>query len=89
MKALPWILAGVAVGVCVILLLKVTEPDTESTTLETESATPEAGSGTAETESVTTKTKSAESAAGPDGVETAAPKKYGWGTKTLVGGKAG
>jgi len=32
MKALPWILAGVAIGVCVTLLLKVTEPETEAAT---------------------------------------------------------
>ena len=38
MKALPWILAGVAVGVCVTLLLKDAELETESATPGTEPA---------------------------------------------------
>jgi uncharacterized protein YjbJ (UPF0337 family) len=58
MKALPWIVVGVAVGLGVILLLRLDEPKTESAT----------GSDAVE-------------------VESAARKSYGWGTKTLVGGK--
>jgi hypothetical protein len=61
MKALPWIVAGVAVGVCVTLLLRFTEPE----------AKPEM-----------------ESATGSDMVDSVARKTYGWGTKTLVGGRA-
>lgn len=62
MKALPWILAGVAVGVCVTVFLRLTEREMEP---ETESAT------------------------GSDAVERVAPKRYGWGTKTLIGGRGG
>ena len=58
MKALPWIVAGFALGLSVILLLRLTEPETEYAT-------------------------------GPDGVESVARKTYGWGTKTLIGGKVG
>jgi uncharacterized protein YjbJ (UPF0337 family) len=58
MKALPWIVAGVGIGVGVTLLLRLTGPE-------------------------------AESATGYDGVEKAARKTYGWGTKTRIGGKAG
>ena len=58
MKALPWIVVGVAVGLGVTLLLRFNEPKTESAT----------GSDAVE-------------------VESAARKTYGWGTKTLVGGK--
>jgi uncharacterized protein YjbJ (UPF0337 family) len=57
MKALPWIVAGVAVGLGVILLLRRDEPETKSAT-------------------------------GSDAVEDEARKTYGWGAKTLVGGKA-
>jgi uncharacterized protein YjbJ (UPF0337 family) len=57
MKALPWIVVGVAVGLGVTLLLRLDEPETESAT-------------------------------GSDAVESVARKTYGWGTKTLVGGKA-
>ena len=57
MKALPWIVAGVAVGLGVTLLLRLDEPETESAT-------------------------------GSDAVESVARKTYGWGAKTLVGGKA-
>jgi uncharacterized protein YjbJ (UPF0337 family) len=57
MKALPWIVAGVAVGLGVTLLLRLDEPETESAT-------------------------------GFDAVESVARKTYGWGAKTLVGGKA-
>ena len=57
MRALPWIVVGVAVGLAVTLLLRLEKPGTESAT-------------------------------GSDAVESMARKTYGWGTKTLVGGKA-
>lgn len=58
MKALPWIVAGVTIGVIVTLLLRLSEPEREP-------------------------------ARESDGVETVAPKRYGWGTKTLIGGRVG
>jgi hypothetical protein len=58
MKALPWIVAGIAIGVIVTFWMRRPEPETEY-------------------------------AEESDGVESAARKTYGWGTKTLIGGRVG
>ena len=60
MKALPWIIAGVGIGVGVTLLIFNGEIDTQP-----------------------------EYATGYDGVERAARKTFGWGTKRRAEGKAG
>jgi len=60
MKALPWIIAGVGIGVGVTLLIFNGEIDTQP-----------------------------EYATGYDGVERAARKTFGWGTKRRAEGKVG
>lgn len=56
MRALPWMIAGVGIGVGVTLLMKLNEPE-------------------------------ADYATGYDGVERAAGKSFGWGTKKRAEGK--
>jgi uncharacterized protein YjbJ (UPF0337 family) len=58
MRALPWIVAGVGIGVGVTLLMRLVDAEPDYAT-------------------------------GYDEVERAARKTFGWGTKTLVGGKVG
>ena len=57
MRAFPWILAGIGIGLGVTLLVLLNEPEAEYET-------------------------------GYDGVEDAARKTFGWGTKTRVKGTA-